>query len=178
MASSSSAPLLLTILTSSLFIFFSIPSSVAISQDTIHIICLPAKNPDCCVKVLQSDLRTSSADIPLLSLISIELTMNEADLIYYNYAQIHEGTVDPSVRKGCEICLSMYQRIKDNLSKCHQYSAERDYKEIIQARPKVVDVLECNSALNPSFAVISEDMPDALDMVTRVAVYVQNHYGG
>lgn len=175
MASPSFASLV-TILTSLLLISFSIPYSTAISSETISIICLPAKDPPFCTKLLESDPRTSSADVPLLSLISIDLAMAEANPIYDNYFQIRSATKDPKLQKECDVCLAVYQQIKDALINCRQYSTAGDYQKVIDAKPKISDVLLCAGVMDPSFVELAENMPNTLDMLTMVAAYVLTHH--
>ncbi|GLT41029.1 hypothetical protein SLA2020_151200 [Shorea laevis] len=75
--------------------FFFCPSH-GITQDVLATICSQTQNQEYCIGLLQSDPRTSSAGISLLSLISLELAIHQAHenyqaLVQYKKKQHSEG---------------------------------------------------------------------------------------
>lgn len=63
------------LLVASVIIF---PSN-GVTEDILAAICSQTQNQETCEAILESDPRTSSADLPLLSLISLELLSKQAD---------------------------------------------------------------------------------------------------
>lgn len=53
--------------------------SDGVTEDILAAICSQTQNQEACEAILESDPRTSSADLPLLSLISLELLSKQAD---------------------------------------------------------------------------------------------------
>ncbi|KAL5783772.1 hypothetical protein ACOSP7_008801 [Xanthoceras sorbifolium] len=85
-----------------------------------------------CMSILKSDPRTASADLPQLSLISIELTKKQADSNIRGLKEIITAwnSTDPQIERRCRPCVGIYQDIKSLLQEAHQKSEVKHYADI------------------------------------------------
>ncbi|GKV01486.1 hypothetical protein SLEP1_g14036 [Rubroshorea leprosula] len=101
--------------------FVTCPSHGVI-QDVLATICSQTQNQEYCIGLLQSDLRTSSADIPLLSLISLELAIHQADENYQAFVQYKKNSTQKGLSDSFGNSATFYQDMKDKLQADHQLS--------------------------------------------------------
>ncbi|KAJ7977837.1 Pectinesterase inhibitor, partial [Quillaja saponaria] len=87
-----------------------------IPQETLMQICFFTQSEETCEQILRSDPRTSSADLPLLSLISIEQTIKQAKENYDSFSQLHKSAGEAKVKDALTKCLTMYKTSIDKLN--------------------------------------------------------------
>ncbi|GLT96452.1 hypothetical protein SLE2022_140740 [Rubroshorea leprosula] len=94
--------------------FFICPSH-GITQDVLASICSQTQNQEYCIGLLQSDPRTSSAGISLLSLISLELAIHQAHENYQTFVQYKKNSTWKGSSDSFGNCVTFYQDMKDKL---------------------------------------------------------------
>lgn len=99
-------------------------------------------------------------DLPLLSVISIELTLNQDKNNLGTFINYCDNSTNQSLWTYCDVCTMKYQTIKDVLDKAYGLSKQGDYNGVIRARLLILHVHDCKNALpQPSPPVtITEDM--------------------
>ncbi|KAK1582722.1 hypothetical protein Q3G72_017638 [Acer saccharum] len=156
-------------------IFFS-PSS-GVSQDVLATICGQTQNQETCEKALQSDPRTISADPPILSLISLELTMKQVDMNFNAFSQFRDNTSDPALKIAFESCVTLYQNMKDILRADYKLSQQRKYDRITDLGQLTTLAYNCENGISSSIsptAGITEDML----LIAQTAVYTNSYVAG
>ncbi|KAI6692318.1 hypothetical protein NL676_020028 [Syzygium grande] len=162
------------------FVFFSSSSSFVshcdgVSQQTISTVCSQTQNDELCASLLNSDPRTASADLPLLSLVSIELTQKQAGRNRETVARLRDNaTGDPALRKGYANCASLYGKVEADLRRAHELSEAKEYEEVIKEGPGYSPAYDCLNGVEftPALGEITRDMLIALEMFASVASYV------
>ncbi|KAJ0014745.1 hypothetical protein Pint_19549 [Pistacia integerrima] len=137
-----------------------ITPSVAVTQSVISSICSQTQNQEICEIILLIDNRTNSADLPLLSLISIEVAMKQVDKNYQAFCQFHDNTTDPGLKISFENCVRIYQNMKDIIRKDYKLSQQKQYKSICDLGKLTTLAYDCENGLpsNSPTAAITEDM--------------------
>ncbi|KAK6288508.1 PREDICTED: pectinesterase inhibitor [Theobroma cacao] len=146
-----------------LLVAFSVihPSS-SVPNETLVAICSKTYNPILCESILRGDPRTSSADLPELSLVSINLTIEQAANNSQVFVEFHDNTTDPALKKGFNSCVELYQLMEDNLDKAYHRSEGGDYRNITELVQSSNQAVECASALAINLVTI--------DALTRAVV--------
>ncbi|GLT38546.1 hypothetical protein SLA2020_127890 [Shorea laevis] len=105
------------------------PSS-GVTEEILRAICFQTQSEEFCENLLMYDPRTSSADLPLLSLISIELTEKQGNQTLEILSQLHDSATDPSIKDPLHKCLGIYSEMEGKNKKAHQLSVAKRYKDI------------------------------------------------
>ncbi|KAI9185395.1 hypothetical protein LWI28_006805 [Acer negundo] len=152
------------------------PSS-GVSQDVLATICGQTQNQETCEEILLSDQRTSSADPPLLSLISLEQTMKRIDRNFDAFSQFQDNTTDPALKIAFENCVTLYQNIKDILRADYKLSQHGKYDRITDLGQLTTLAYNCENGISSSIsptAGITEDML----LIAQTAVYTNSYVAG
>jgi pectinesterase inhibitor-like protein len=116
----------------SLASFFIYPS-FGVSHETLGKICSRIEDKDFCERLLKSDPRTSSADLPKLSLISIELTKKQALKSQKTFSEFRDNTTtNHDLKNAFNNCVELYKKIQANIDVAYQLSQKRQYRKITQ----------------------------------------------
>ncbi|GLT40999.1 hypothetical protein SLA2020_150910 [Shorea laevis] len=162
--------------------FFTCPSH-GVTQDVLATICSQTQNQEYCIGLLQSDPRTSSAGISLLSLISLELAIHQAHENYQTFVQYKKKKKKKkknSTRKGLSgsfgNCVTIYQDMRDKVQADHQLSQQRQFEKITNLGGFTTLAYNCENGLpfSPPTASITEDMLLTLQTAIYVNEYVQS----
>ncbi|KAF8018289.1 hypothetical protein BT93_H3248 [Corymbia citriodora subsp. variegata] len=175
--SSSQTPALTALSFASLSFFFSffISHCNGVSQQTISTVCSQTQNDELCASLLNGDPRTASADLPLFSLLSIELAQKQAARNHETFAQLRDNTTgDPNLQKGYANCTSLYDKLEADLRRAHELSEARKYEEVIKEGPGYAPAYDCLNGVGftPVLGEITRDMLIALETYSSVASYV------
>ena len=96
--------------------------SNGVTQDILPTVCYQPRNQETCEIILESDPRTKSADLPLLSVISLELSMKQASKTYNTFLGFRGNSTDPGLiscfGKCVELCRTWNTSSKLTTS-CH-----------------------------------------------------------
>ncbi|XVF05917.1 hypothetical protein REPUB_Repub06bG0003000 [Reevesia pubescens] len=160
-----SAAILLLLIAS----YFSFPS-YGITQDFLKTICSETQNMEICGEILGSDPRTESADLPLLSVISLELAMKQAYQNYITLLELHGNSTDLTVVTSFAKCLTLYKDIKHKLEDDLQLSLQKQFKNITNLVGLATSVIDCENGLplNIPTSSITGDM----FLTMQSAIYV------
>ncbi|KAJ7977836.1 Pectinesterase inhibitor [Quillaja saponaria] len=156
----------------SLFLLFS--QSKGVPQDVLSTICSQTQNQKICESILTKDPRTSSADLPLLSLISLEITSKQVDNNFNTFKQFRDNTTNLSVKNAFGKCVTIYQQLQDKVKVAHQLSEHKKYKEINGLGQLKTLAYACENGLpsdSPTSA-ITEDMLLTSETAISVNDYV------
>ncbi|XP_030547070.2 uncharacterized protein LOC115752824 [Rhodamnia argentea] len=160
----------------SFFLFFFFVSHCnGVSQQTISTVCSQTQSDELCASLLNSDPRIASADLPLFSLVSVELTQKQAGQNYKSFSRLRDNTTrDPLLRKGYAKCVSLYGKMVGDLRRVHELSESREYEEVIKEGPGYSPAYDCLNGVKFTTALgeITRDMLIALEMFASVASYV------
>ncbi|GLT40989.1 hypothetical protein SLA2020_150810 [Shorea laevis] len=157
------------------FSFFICPSH-GVTQDVLATICSQTQNQEYSIGLLQSDPRTSSADIPLLSLTSLELAIHQADENYHTFVQYKKNSTRKALSGSFGNCVTIYQDMRDKLQADHQLSQQRQFEKITNLGGLTTLAYNCDNGLpfSPPTASITEDMLLTLQTAIYVNEYVQS----
>ncbi|KAI5658467.1 hypothetical protein M9H77_27260 [Catharanthus roseus] len=162
--------------------------SLGIKHETLYNICSQTQNEETCVKILETDSRTDSSTLPQLSLISINLTRNQAIQNLKKFVQlsqsqnptadIHDGLL---LKGSYEDCVIIYKLILKKIEVAYALSKKGKYKEIIQLGQSQDLAYRCENGIPPNWnnystAGISEDMILTCEASASVNLYVANNY--
>ncbi|XP_039156171.1 uncharacterized protein LOC120287437 [Eucalyptus grandis] len=163
----------------SLFFFFSASFFISpcngVSQQAISTVCSQTQSDELCASLLNGDPRTASADLPLFSLVSIELARKQAERNLETFARFRDNTTgDSQAQKGYANCTSLYGKVEADLRRAHELSEAKQYEEVIKAGPGSSPAYDCFNGVNFTLALgeITRDMLIALETFASVASYV------
>uniref|UniRef100_A0A2N9FU97 Pectinesterase inhibitor domain-containing protein n=1 Tax=Fagus sylvatica TaxID=28930 RepID=A0A2N9FU97_FAGSY len=164
----------LTLLVASLLI----SPSLGVTPDVLATICSQTQNQETCENILTSDQRTSSADLPTLSLISLDLTTKQASDNYNSFTQFHDNATDVSVKNGFDNCLRLYQDMQDKLKAAYTLSQQRKYKDITELGQLTTLAYNCENGLpsDSPTAAITEDMLLTSQTAASVNAYIASSF--
>ncbi|XVF05918.1 hypothetical protein REPUB_Repub06bG0003100 [Reevesia pubescens] len=147
---------ILLLLIASYFIF----PSYGITQDFLRTICSQTQNMEICGEILGSDPRTESADLPLLSVISLELAMKQAYQNYITLLELHVNSTDPTLEASFAKCLVLYKDLKHKLEDDLLLSLQKQFKNITNLGGLTTLVIDCENGipLNAPANSITRDM--------------------
>lgn len=159
-----------------LFLLCLIRSSDGTSDWDLSVICSLTKNEDLCTKFLRSDPRTDSADPPLLSIISVELSLKQSQGLLTTFTSFRENSTDVNLTRSYGVCVKNYLAIMDDLNKAYGFSKGKDYDNVIKATPPLSLDSNCENGLpQPSpTAADSEVMLVAIRAISSVAQYAKD----
>ncbi|KAK3199082.1 hypothetical protein Dsin_022497 [Dipteronia sinensis] len=84
------------------------------------------------MSILKSDPWTALADLPQLSLISIELAIKQADSNIKSFTEIVANSTDPQITRRCSPCVGIYKDIKSLVQEAHHISELKHYADITE----------------------------------------------
>ncbi|KAL3538315.1 hypothetical protein ACH5RR_001681 [Cinchona calisaya] len=153
-----------------LFIY---PSS-GVTHDTLYTICSQTQNEEICVQILEKDPNTNSSTLPQLSLISINLTSQQANKNYETFTELKANTNDSSLRSCYGNCLTIYQQMIDKIKEAYQLSQQGRYKDINQLGQAQTLAYDCENQLpsNSTTAADSETMILTCEASASVNLYI------
>ncbi|KAK4595543.1 hypothetical protein RGQ29_013856 [Quercus rubra] len=130
--------------------------SLQISHEILGKVCSKVEDEDFCLRFLENDPRTRSADLPKLSLISIELTKKRAQATLQTFIE----------------CVIEYKNIQRKIEMVYQLSQQKKYKKITQLAKAWVLANTCNSINSILINKISHPMFLTLDAANGVNKYI------
>lgn len=133
-----------TVLSVASFLIY--PSS-GVSHDILTTICSKTQNHDACERSLESDSRTRSADLPKLSLISIELTMKQADHNHRTFSDLRDNATDPRLEDSFRNCVGFYKEMQAQIRAAYHLSQKRQYQKITELVQSERLAHECASGI-------------------------------
>ncbi|KAM0994718.1 hypothetical protein ACFX13_010392 [Malus domestica] len=109
-----------------------IPTSNGVSNKILTKICSRlTPDPDQCVTILQSDLRTASANLPELSLISLDLTGRQANHNLKTFRELSKNaTHEPKLKNDFDACVRVYKDIKLKIKAAYLLSKKGQYRNV------------------------------------------------
>ncbi|GKV01492.1 hypothetical protein SLEP1_g14042 [Rubroshorea leprosula] len=121
-------------------------------------------------------LPNSEPGIPLLSLISLELAIRQADENYQAFVQYKKNSTRKGLSDSFGNCVTFYQDMKDKLQADHQLSQQRQFEKITNLGGLTTLAYNCENGLpfSPPTASITEDMLLTLQTASYVNEYVQS----
>ncbi|CAK7340483.1 unnamed protein product [Dovyalis caffra] len=137
------------LLVASLIIY---PSN-GITEDILAAICSQTQNQETCEAILESDSRTGSADLPLLSLISLELLSKQASKNYNSFVWFRDNSADPALKKSFGNCVAFYKDMQDKLKVAHRLSQQRQYKSIHELGQLITLTYNCTVHRQPGLLI-------------------------
>ena len=151
-----------------------ISCSCGVNPDVLATICSQTQNQEICESILTSDPRTSSADLPTLSLISLELTMKQASDSYQSFTKFRDNTTNPSLKNDFSICVTLYKDMQDKLKAAYLLSEQRKYKDITELGQLTTLAYNCENGLpsDSPTAAITEDMLLTSQTAISVNAYI------
>ncbi|OWM72406.1 pectinesterase inhibitor 2-like [Punica granatum] len=156
--------------------FFLLSPCYGVPQETLAAICSQTQNQETCQRILGSDPRTGSADLPLLSLISIDAAQKQADSNLNTFSALLRDSTrnNPSLQNAYGTCVSLYQEIQKELGAAHDLSKQGKYDEVDKAGPSTDPAYKCENGLPSSSptAAITEDMLLTLQTFYSVTAFV------
>ncbi|XVF57630.1 hypothetical protein PTKIN_Ptkin06aG0220800 [Pterospermum kingtungense] len=144
--------------------------SYGISQDVLATICSQTQNQETCEKILESDPRTKSADLSLLSLISLELATKQATKTYNTFMGLQGNSSDPSLRRSLGKCVGLYQDMKRKLQADLRLSRQKQFKKITGLGQLTTLAYNCENGLpsdSPTAAITENTL-----LTIQSAIYV------
>lgn len=114
-------------------LFFSSSSSLAIQSSTqlIQQTCSQTKYYQLCVSSLQSDPRSSTADLKVYAKIFVELALSNAkDTFSYTYRLTSNESMDPVLKMCLNDCLSVYDIGVNKLTDALIYLDLKDFIQV------------------------------------------------
>lgn len=109
--------------------FLTIVPSHGIPRENLVTICSKTSNLSLCQKILSNDSRTMSADLPMLSLISSNLTKKQANQNLDSFSKLSKNESDPEQKRSFERCVKYYREIQANIQKAHQFSQQKIFRD-------------------------------------------------
>ncbi|EOY11713.1 hypothetical protein QUC31_009339 [Theobroma cacao] len=152
-----------------------ISCSSGVEQETLMTICFPTENQEFCENLLMSDPRTSSADLPLLSVISIQLTEKQAKENHLSFMQLHDNATDPSMKDPLNKCVGIYEEMISKVEEAYQLSMAKRYKDISQLAETTKLAYQCENGIplkNNASMEISETMILTSETSDYVNIYI------
>ncbi|OMP09405.1 Pectinesterase inhibitor [Corchorus olitorius] len=128
-----------------------ISCSAGVKQETLTSICFPTQNQEFCENLLMSDKRTSSADLPLLSIISIQLTDKQAKKNHHTFQQLHDNATDVSIKGPLNKCVGIYKEMIGKIREAYQLSMSKRYKDISQLAQATKLAYKCENGIPLSY---------------------------
>lgn len=139
-----------------IFASFYISSSFGVSNETLTSICSKTQHPKECVTSLQTVSYTTSADLPKLSLISLNLTSNQADQNLEAFRDLSHNATRAKPKKEFDDCVRLYRGVKPQIEAAYLLSQKRNYKNntgLFQAKELA---LRCEIGVTDNSLVIRE----------------------
>lgn len=146
--------------------------SLQISYEILGKVCSKVEDKDFCLRLLESDPRTRSADLPKLSLISIELTKNRAQATLQTFIEFSKNHTNPSLKRSLDRCVTEYKDIQRKIEMAYQWSQQKKYKKITQLAKAWVLANTCNSINSILINKISHPIFLTLDAANGVNKYI------
>lgn len=104
--------------------------SHGIIHESLVTICSKTSDPSLCQKILDKDPRTFSADLPKLSLISINLTMKQADQNIESFSNLSKNTsAYAKYKKGFKHCVGIYHEMQGNIARAYEMSQQMLFRD-------------------------------------------------
>lgn len=100
---------------------------LAIRASEIGRVCRKTEDPGLCTRLLGSDSRASSAGLPELEQITIDLAYNSAQGTKTKIQSLLHSAKDPQVRDCLAACYESYAGALGSLSKAAEYLRSGDY---------------------------------------------------
>ncbi|KAL9378837.1 hypothetical protein Peur_027319 [Populus x canadensis] len=144
--------------------------SDGVTEDILAAICSQTQNQETCEAILESDPRTTSADLPLLSLISLELLSKQADKNHNSFVQFRDNSTDPDLKRSLGNCVTDYNDMRGKIKVAHQLSHKRQYKRIHELGQLIKLAYNCKNGL-PSNSPTS-GITETMLLTSQTAVYV------
>lgn len=157
--------------------FFFILPCYGVSQDILRAICSQTQNQEICKRILDGDTRTSSADLPLLSIISLDIAMKQANKSYNTFSQLHGKSTNPTLKSSFNNCVGFYHQIQDIIKQAHNLSMKRQYKKITQLGEMATLAYKCENGLplSSSTGGVTRDMLLVSQIAASVNLYVSRY---
>ena len=146
--------------------------SLQISHEILGKVCSKVEDKDFCLRFLENDPRTRSADLPKLSLISIELTKKRAQATLQTFIEFSKNHTNPSLKWSLHRCVIEYKNIQRKIEMVYQLSQQKKYKKITQLAKAWVLANTCNSINSILINKISHPMFLTLDAANGVNKYI------
>ena len=93
-----------------------------IPYEILERICYEIDETDFCLRLLQSDPRTISTDLPQLSLISTELSKNLSQRTLQTFIEFNKNNTDPYLIVPFKMCVIEFKKIPPNIEAAYQLS--------------------------------------------------------
>ena len=155
-----------------------ISCSCGVTPAVLATICSQTQNQEICESILTSDPRTASADLPTLSLISLELTMKQASDNNQSFTQFRDNTTNPSLKNDFSNCVTLYKDMQDKLNAAYLLSKQRKYKDITDLGQLTTLAYNCENGLpsDSPTAAITEDMLLTSQTAISVNAYIATQF--
>ncbi|KAB5529128.1 hypothetical protein DKX38_019209 [Salix brachista] len=144
--------------------------SNGITEDILAAICSQTQNQETCEAILESDPRTGSADLPLLSLISLDLLSKQADENHSSFVQFRENSTDLDLKRSFGNCVKGYSDMQGKIKVALELSQKRQYKRINELGQLIKLAYSCENGL-PSNSPTS-GITETMLLTSQTAVYV------
>ncbi|KAF9669827.1 hypothetical protein SADUNF_Sadunf13G0005000 [Salix dunnii] len=144
--------------------------SNGITGDILAAICSQTQNQETCEAILESDPRTGSADLPLLSLVSLELLSKQADKNHNSFVQFRENSTDLDLKRSFGNCVTGYNDMQGKIKVALRLSQKRQYKRINELGQLIKLAYGCENGL-PSNSPTS-GITETMLLTSQTAVYV------
>lgn len=156
------------------------PFSIGVKEETLKIICSQTKNEEICVKILNKDSRTLSATLLELSLLSINLTRNQATRNFKNFQKLRDNSnTTPTLKNSYDRCLNLYTLMFQKISEAYDLSQKGKYKEITQLGEAQDLAYRCENGIpskSSSTAAISQTMIITCEASASVNLYITHTF--
>lgn len=131
-----------------------------VTPETLASICSQTQNQEICESILESHPGTASADLPKLSLISINLTTTQGSSNLDTLTKFVNNSTQPALKRSFKNCVHLYNLILVKLEVANQLSQKGDYKNITQPGESLTLVYNCENGLpaNSPTGGITRDM--------------------
>lgn len=127
-----------------------ISPSYGVTHEILYTICSQTQNEEICVQILERDPNTNSSTLPQLSLISINLTGDQANKNFKIFTELRANTTSASLRAAYGNCRAIYQQMKNKINEAYQLSQQRRYKDIHQLGQVQTLAYKCENGLPSS----------------------------
>ncbi|XP_027158632.1 uncharacterized protein LOC113760275 [Coffea eugenioides] len=148
--------------------------SSAVTQNILYTICSQTQSEEICVRILESDPNTKSSTLPQLSLISINLTREQANKNYKIFRDLQANTTAGSLRRSYGKCSRIYKQMIDKINDAYQLSQLGRYEDIHQLGQAQTLAYNCENGLpsNSTTAADTESMILTCEAAASVNLYI------
>ncbi|KAG6599172.1 hypothetical protein SDJN02_08457, partial [Cucurbita argyrosperma subsp. argyrosperma] len=127
--------------------YLAIFPSHGILHGNLATICYKTPDPFSCQRILGNVPGTISADLPKLSLISINLTKNQADQNLDSFSKLSKNESDPELKKSFKHCVKYYHEIQAHIQKAFKLSRKKIFRDNHPLVTSKKLVKRCNQAI-------------------------------